>query len=87
MDKSRLKELKASAHKLQPTVRIGKSGITTAVIEELKAQVKNKKIVKVKVLGEDRHEVKRISNELSEHTGAEIIDVRGNVIVLWKEGK
>lgn len=85
MDKKQLKELKGRAHTLQPTVRIGKSGITNSVVEELEGQMKNKHLVKVKALGCDRNEVKRISGELAERTDSEIIDVRGNVIVLWKK--
>ena len=84
MEKLKLKELRGKAHSLQPTVRVGKSGITISLVEELKGQLKNKHLIKAKVLGCDRHEVKRISIELSEQTGSEIVDVKGNVIVLWK---
>ena len=84
MEKAKIKELRGKAHKLDPTVRIGKSGITESIIEELKGQLKQKKLVKAKVLGCDRNEVKRISEELSQRSKSELIDVKGNVIVMYK---
>lgn len=71
---------------MQPTARIGKSGLTTQVIEEIKGQLSKKKLVKIKVLGCDKNEVRQIGNELTELTGgSELVEVRGNTIVLWKQ--
>lgn len=85
LEKSKRKELRGKAHKLDPTVRIGKSGITESLIDELKGQLKQKKLVKAKVLGCDRNEVRRISEELGRRSSSEVIDVKGNVIVLYKQ--
>ena len=86
MDSRQKKELKSQAHKLQPTVRIGKSGLTEQVIEEIKAQMSKRNLIKIKVLGSDKAEVKQIASDLTSLTGnAEIVDVRGNTIVLWKQ--
>lgn len=87
MDKNEIRKLKGRAQAIQATVRVGKSGITEQVIEEIKAQLSKKNLIKIKVLGCDKKEVKQMAAELSTHTGnAEIIDVRGNTIVLWKRG-
>ena len=83
-DKKKMKELKAGAHNLQPTVRIGKSGITEALIDELAGQLKNKKLIKAKALGCDRNEVRRIAEELAQRTSSELVEVRGNTMVFWK---
>lgn len=84
MDKS-LREKKKIASHLQPTVRIGRSGPTGGVIEEIRAQLKNRDAVKVKLLGTDRNETKRISEELAERCSAELVDVRGNTVTLWRK--
>ena len=83
MDKA-LKEKRKVASTLQPTVRMGRSGLTAALIEEIKAQLKKRDAVKIKLLGTDRNETKRISEELAQRCSAELIDVRGNTVTLWK---
>lgn len=84
MDKT-LKEKKKMAHDLDATIRMGKSGVTQALIDEIKAQIKRKDAVKVKLLGTKREETKQIASELAERCNAELIDVRGNTVVLWKK--
>ncbi len=84
MDKT-LKEKKKMAHDLDATIRMGKSGVTKALIDEIKGQIKRKDAVKVKLLGTKREETKQIASELAERCSAELIDVRGNTVVLWKK--
>ena len=84
MDKT-LKEKKKVAHDLDATIRMGKSGVTQALIDEIKDHIKRKDAVKVKLLGTKREETKQIAGELAERCNAELIDVRGNTVVLWKK--
>ena len=84
MDKT-LKEKRKIAHDLDATIRMGKSGVTQALIDEIKDQIKRKDAVKVKLLGTKREETKQIAGELAERCNAELIDVRGNTVVLWKK--
>lgn len=67
-------------------VQLGKAGVTDSFIEELKAQIKKKKTVKVKILrsakgGKDR---KEIAADVSRRCNAVLADVRGNTFVLTK---
>ena len=84
MDKT-MKEKKKVAVNLDATIRMGKSGVTQALIDEIKDQIKRKESVKVKLLGTKRDETKQIASELAERCDAELIDVRGNTVVLWKK--
>ena len=84
MDKT-LKEKKKVAVNLDATIRMGKSGVTQALIDEIKDQIKRKDAVKVKLLGTKREETKQIASELAERCNANLIDVRGNTVVLWKK--
>ena len=86
MDKS-LKEKKKIASGLEATVRMGKAGVTAALIEEIKGQIKKKDMVKVKLLGTRREETKLIATELAERCNAELVEVRGNTVSLWKKGE
>jgi len=45
------KSVKSIVHELEATVKIGKQGLTSGIVEEIKKQLKKKKIVKVKFLG------------------------------------
>ena len=86
MDKKMIRELRGKAQSIQPTVRVGKSGITEQIINEIANQLSKKHLIKIKALGCDKNEVKLMASDLSGHTGSELIDVRGNTIVLWKKG-
>jgi RNA-binding protein len=67
-------------------VRVGRSGLTTAVIDEIKGQLKKKPVVKVKLLATTREETKHMSDELAKRCDAELVDVRGNTVTLWRKG-
>jgi RNA-binding protein len=86
LDKA-MKDKRSIAGGLEATVRMGKAGVTAALIEEIKAQIKKKGMVKVKLLGTRREETKHIAGELAERCNAELVDVRGNTVSLWKKGE
>lgn len=87
MDKA-MKEKKAVASTLEPTVRIGRAGLTNAVVYEIKNQLEKKEALKIKILGATRDEIKTISQELVKRTETELVEIRGNTITLWqKEGQ
>jgi len=67
-------------------VQLGKSGVTDSFIDELKAQIKKKKTVKVRILrsakeGKDRRD---IALDVAAKCGAVLSDMRGNTFVLSK---
>ena len=74
------------AASLKPAIQIGKEGITDSVIEELKRQLKDKKLVKVKFLRSALEEKDReeSAEDLRNKTGAELIEIRGNTAVFYK---
>jgi RNA-binding protein len=78
---------KAEATFLQPTIQVGKSGIMP-VVEELKKQLKIKKMVKVKFLKTAFIEAgkKELSEKLANLTDSELIEVRGNTGVFRRKG-
>ena len=67
-------------------VQLGKAGITDSFIEEVRDQVKKKKIVKVKILRSAKGEKDReeIAAEVAKRCNAVLADVRGNTFVLTK---
>ena len=63
---------------LKPTVWIGKQGCTETIIDEVVAQLKNRKVIKVKWL----QNTEIIPEDLARATGAHLLGVRGRTLVL-----
>lgn len=85
MDKKRRALLKGAAQKLDATVHVGKDGVTDSVVQEVERQLKQKRLVKVKLLPameEDRYDA---AERLASKASAVLIEVRGRTVVLAKE--
>ena len=86
MDKKRIMELRGMAARIEPATHIGKNGVTDPLVEEINRQLKDNKLIKVKVLKSAIEAMPRdeIARLLAEKTGAELIEVKGNTVVLFK---
>tara|TARA_X000001036_G_C20504307_1_gene735225 strand:- start:283 stop:522 length:240 start_codon:yes stop_codon:yes gene_type:complete len=70
------------------TLRIGRSGLTDAMFEELDAQLRSRKVVKVKMnkgLVEERSQRRIVFEEIAERTNSILVDARGNVAIYWRK--
>ena len=76
----------ASSRDFDVSVRIGKSGITPALIEEVKSQLNKKNLVKIKANKGlfEKGDMKDVWAYISSETGSTVVLARGNVAVLWK---
>ena len=77
--------LRSKANHLQPLFQIGKNGLTQSVIEQIEEALESKELIKVNILqncGEDKNE---IAQTLSEQEGIHVVQVIGNIIILYKE--
>jgi RNA-binding protein len=81
-----IQQKRSEANSLTASVHVGKNGINDATIAELKAQLKARRIVKVRLLPSATHEssAKEQAEKLAEATGTILVDVRGHTAVLWK---
>ena len=69
------------------TIRIGRSGLSDAMYEELDAQLSSRKVVKVKMnkgLIEERASRRTVFEEIAERVNAILVDARGNVAIYWR---
>jgi RNA-binding protein len=76
--------LRALAHPLDPVVRVGAAGVTDAVVDKLDKELEIHELVKVKVEGE-RDEVRDASTRLAAATQAEVAQVIGKVVILYRK--
>ncbi len=76
----------ASSRDFDVSIRIGKSGITPALIEEVKSQLNKKNLVKIKANKGlfEKGDMKDVWTYISSETGSTVVLARGNVAVLWK---
>jgi len=73
----------------KPSIWVGKYGATKQVVEEVSRQLKEKEVVKIRVLKSAlrNEEAKAVASKIAEETGASLIDLRGHTIVLYKRRK
>lgn len=70
---------------IEPSVAVGKSGVTDSVIAEIKSQLKRKRIIKIRLHGESKLGRLEIAKELAQRSDAKLIDVRGFTVVLTRK--
>lgn len=77
---------RAKANSLEPLFQIGKGGMSDAFIKQTDDALRARELIKLKVLLESSPITPReVANELAEKTGADVIQVIGGVIVLYRE--
>ena len=79
-EKEAKKELMRRALEIGPTVHVGKDGLKDSLYEEIKAQLKKNRLIKVKVLTDEG--TSDIAEAIAEATSAVVVDVRGSVVLL-----
>jgi RNA-binding protein len=72
-----------SMQALKPTVWIGKQGCTATMIEEIMAQLKKRKTIKIKWLQNTEVDPETVALQ----AGAELVSVRGRTLVLAEKKK
>jgi RNA-binding protein len=77
-------ELKSKAYNLNPNIRVGKNGLTDNITIEVKKQLKQHKLIKIKFLKSSLPIEKANLEKLSLDTSSEIIENKGNTLVLYK---
>ncbi|KXH87379.1 ribosome assembly RNA-binding protein YhbY [Sporosarcina sp. HYO08] len=81
------KFLRSEAHHLQPLFQIGKNGLIDSVIRQIEEALEAKELIKVNILQNCDEDKNEIAAKLDEREGLEVVQVIGNIIVLYKESK
>ncbi|WP_297981064.1 YhbY family RNA-binding protein [uncultured Methanobrevibacter sp.] len=67
------------------TINIGKAGVNDNVIEEIKRQLKSNHIIKLRFAKNIARNKDDYISDIVEGTKSKLIDVRGNVAVIYKK--
>jgi RNA-binding protein len=76
--------LKGLAHGLSPVVRVGKSGLTQAVIEETKQSLLAHELIKVRLETDHASSRRSLAEELAGAAGADLAGTIGKLAILYR---
>lgn len=77
--------LKGLAHPLSPIVRVGKGGVSEAVIAETKKSLDSHELIKVRLDVDDSKERKAMAEQLASSTDAHLAGTVGKIAILYRE--
>ena len=77
--------LRAEAHHLNPTVHVGKEGLTAALISSLDDALRTRELVKVKLGKNADVKAKYAAASLATATESEVIQVIGRTATFYRE--
>ncbi len=74
--------LRALAHDLKPTVQVGHDGITTAVLDRVRAELLAHELIKVRLSRPP--DKKALAQQLASEAGAELCGLIGHTVILYR---
>ncbi|MFO8051002.1 MAG: YhbY family RNA-binding protein [Thermoplasmatota archaeon] len=83
------KKMRIVGMEMKATVQVGKSGLTETIENEIDKQLEKKDLIKIKMLqsmGPSKYWKDDIIS-LAERIDAEIIEIKGGTVMLYRKGK
>ncbi|MCM3716903.1 ribosome assembly RNA-binding protein YhbY [Fictibacillus phosphorivorans] len=77
--------LRSKAHHIQPIFQVGKGGVNENLIKQVEDALEARELIKVSVLQNCEEDKDTVAEELSTGSKAELVQVIGSTIVLYKE--
>lgn len=79
--------LRSLAHHLDPIFQVGKGGVNDHLITHINEAIEKRELMKISVLNNNLEDRQEVATALAEGAEAELVQVIGNVIVLYKESE
>lgn len=79
--------LRGQAHGLKAMLQIGGKGVTDTVVTELDGALEHHELIKVKIATDDRDARIAMIGELTERSGAALVQRIGHVAILYRQSK
>ena len=79
--------LRSLAHHLTPIFQVGKGGVNDNMIKQIADALEARELIKVSVLKNCEEEKEVVAEQLAEGAGAEVVQLIGHTIVLYKESR
>ncbi len=79
--------LRSLAHHLDPIFQVGKGGVNENMVKQIREALEARELIKVSVLQNCDMDKKNVAQEIANGSNAELVQIIGNVIVLYKESE
>ncbi|KMM37603.1 ribosome assembly RNA-binding protein YhbY [Guptibacillus hwajinpoensis] len=79
--------LRAKANRLNPIFQVGKGGVNENMTKQIEEALEARELIKVSILQNCDEDRNTVGDQLSSETGAELVQIIGNMIVLYKESE
>jgi RNA-binding protein len=79
--------LRSEAHHLSPIFQVGKGGMNDHLIRHVVEAIEMRELIKVSILNNNDDDRMQIAEELATGASAELVQVIGRTIILYKESK
>lgn len=79
--------LRSIAQNLEPIFQIGKNGVNDNQVNQLIDALEAREIIKITLLDSTPADKNSIANEISRRTGAEVVQIIGKKLTIYKESK
>lgn len=76
--------LKGLAHALEPVVRVGKGGVSDAVVSETTKSLEAHELIKVRIELDDGEARRALAAKLAEATDADVVGTVGKIAILYR---
>ena len=77
--------LRSKAHHLDPIFQVGKGGVNENMVKQVAEALEARELFMISVLQNCEEDKNVVAEQLAKGTGADIVQIIGNTIVLYKE--
>ncbi|QED48712.1 ribosome assembly RNA-binding protein YhbY [Cytobacillus dafuensis] len=79
--------LRSKAHHLNPIFQVGKGGVNDNMIKQVFDALEARELMKITILQNCDEDKNTVAEQLVEGTNADLVQIIGNTIVLYKESR
>ena len=79
--------LRSKAHHLKPVVTTGNAGLSEPVIKEIEIALAHHELIKLRISGADREQLREMADEACAATNATLIQVIGHIAIMYRRAK
>ncbi len=79
--------LRSMAHNLDPIFQVGKGGVNENMIKQINEALEARELIKISVLKNSLEDADEAADAIVSGTNAELVQIIGHTIVLYKESK
>ena len=79
--------LRSQAHHLSPIFQVGKGGVNEHMLKQIQEALEVRELIKVSILQNCEDDKQEVAEELAKGTRAELVQLIGLTVVLYKESR